>query len=106
LFGVVSPVAQPTPDVSIVFLFHIRVVIFAVRPGASIYHIYSYWDLLKKDSGSDSISCNNNSLYGNYCEITPKIWLRDNWGWYSQGETKDTPPASPDAFNGSIVVKE
>ena len=71
----------------------------------SFYHIYSYWDLLKKDSGSDSISCNN-SLYGNHCEITPKIWLRDNWGWYSQGTIKDTPPITPDAFYGSIVVKE
>jgi hypothetical protein len=38
----------------------------------SLYHLYSYWDLIN-ESG---VSCNSN-----YCSITPRVKVKDNWDW-------------------------
>jgi hypothetical protein len=76
----------------------------------SFYHIYNYWDLLQKSKSVSGISCANDATYGNYCAVVPKVWLRDNWGWYSKGTEKDKPPGNPDKFGGlmqgRVVVKE
>ena len=51
----------------------------------SLYHLYDYWDLKAKDaSGSSVITCSNDSG-GNYCETTPRVKIRDNWGWCNGG---------------------
>ncbi len=51
----------------------------------SFYHLYDYWDLKGKESGGSSqITCATDSA-GNYCQATPKIKIKDNWGWCNEG---------------------
>ncbi len=44
----------------------------------SMYHLYSYWDLKAKAAQGQPISCGTNS-----CNVTPRVIIRDNWGWFS-----------------------
>lgn len=70
----------------------------------SLYHLYSYWDLkTKANSGSSNIDC---SVAGQ-CKITPKIQIKDNWGWCNLGQTINVcGDGQWDSFKGTIVVKE
>ena len=44
----------------------------------SLYHLYSYDEMKAKDK--NDLNCKNiNNKY--YCTATPKISIRDNWGW-------------------------
>ena len=76
----------------------------------SLYHLYDYWDLKQKGKCE---SLNGGISTTGYCYIQPKVWVKDNWGWYSQGVTWNTAPDSGDVdkFNNNgndswIIVKE
>ena len=46
----------------------------------SLYHLYSYWDLVyKNNTGGTSINCFSAAI--DYCEVTPRVKIRDNWDW-------------------------
>jgi hypothetical protein len=48
----------------------------------SLYHLFDYWDLKAKDViGSNRITCGIDGNGKNYCEVTPSIQVKDNWGW-------------------------
>ncbi|MFA5318322.1 MAG: hypothetical protein WC323_02515 [Patescibacteria group bacterium] len=54
----------------------------------SFYHLYDYWDLLrKKAQGVAGITCENNQ-----CTVKPKIKIKDNWGKYSQDSDNNDNP--------------
>jgi len=94
----------------------------------SLYHLYDYWDLKRKSAISGSgITCENScpAIYcatfrGSYCRVQPKVWIKDNWGWYSFASgyynavqqnvapTGDQMPEFKNAAGGDawIVVKE
>lgn len=61
----------------------------------SFYHLYSYWDLKSK-----KINC-----VDDYCRIKPKVKVRDNWNWCSNGSTVND-CANWVEFSGWITVKE
>jgi hypothetical protein len=67
-----------------------------------IYHLYSYWDLKAKDnSGSDSINC---SISGE-CRVSPKVQIKDNWGWCNGGSAINDCDQWQ-VFAREIIVKE
>ncbi|MDP3900403.1 MAG: hypothetical protein Q8Q23_04970 [bacterium] len=96
----------------------------------SLFHIYDYWDLVKKRASAQSgdpeytsIYCSNGDgparnrisgqlalndplLNSHYCLVKPTVWIKDNWGWYSGGTAWNQPPGAPDEFDGWIVVKQ
>lgn len=50
----------------------------------SLYHLYSYWDLVFKHSyGDGSIVCETNPV--ERCFVTPRVKIKDNWGWCNGG---------------------
>jgi hypothetical protein len=96
------------------------------RPSAdepfSYYHVYDYWDLLKKKGqkfNSTEIICAdaNQAVSGSpssyikcpadspCCAVRPSIWIKDNWGWYSGDGSFGVPPTVPNKFGGTIIVK-
>ena len=56
----------------------------------SLYHLYSYWGLKSKASQGllTGGSCGSTS-----CAVTPKVRIKDNWGWYSNGSVINVPGA-------------
>ena len=54
----------------------------------SISHSYEYWDLKTKDDNS-SLNSQMPTLncVRDYCTIKPKIKVRDNWGWCTEGRS-------------------
>ena len=69
----------------------------------SMYHLYSYWDLKAKASQGE---LSNGSCGPTSCSVTPRVQIRDNWGWCS-GDTATTSRCNSwQPFGGSIVVKE
>jgi len=64
----------------------------------SFYHLYDYWDLVSKGKGNCS---------GGSCTIKPKIWVKDNWGWYSGSDGINTPPINNiPTFAEDIIISE
>jgi hypothetical protein len=77
----------------------------------SLYHLYDYWDLKARQTrGVGDITCGTDAT-GNYCSIKPKIQIKDNWGWCSNGNsTSMCPPdvagSEYSAFTNNIVIRE
>ncbi|RLC36670.1 hypothetical protein DRH27_04885, partial [Candidatus Falkowbacteria bacterium] len=100
----------------------------------SIYHLYSYWDLLAKNSSDqddpltvyneNEIYCGNGNINSptnydndeadipeapseNYCAVQPRIKIKDNWGWCNNrfGDTP-CPAEGYEEFGGWIIVPE
>lgn len=82
----------------------------------TFYHVYTYNDLFNKNSSSDTVWCKNDTLpsgfsvpatVGNdpYCLTRPSVWVRDNWGWYSDGSERDTPPETGTQGNWVVVTQ-
>jgi hypothetical protein len=71
----------------------------------SLYHLYSYWDM-KAKALSLGINCGVSS-----CTVTPKIQIKDNWGWCNKG-TELNPQINVcnnnqwNSFAGTINVNE
>lgn len=87
----------------------------------TFYHVYTYNDLLAKNSGATGsrIWCNAHGeglpsdmgampsgVTGNYCITRPTMWVRDNWGWYSNGTQRDTPPGVGTVGNYTVVTEK
>jgi hypothetical protein len=78
----------------------------ATKPEAnnphSLYHSYSYWNLKSKVGVS---GCGTDAK-GDYCKVTPRIKIKDNWGWCNNGI--DGKPCPDNGFvNGpTITVRE
>jgi hypothetical protein len=51
----------------------------------SLYHLYSYWDLKAKFASGYTDPDININCSGSSCTVTPKIKIRDNWGWCNGG---------------------
>jgi hypothetical protein len=68
----------------------------------SMYHLYSYWDLKAKASQG---GLSNGSCGATSCSVTPRVQIRDNWGWCS-GDTAASRCNSWQSFGASIVVNE
>ncbi|MDD4333297.1 MAG: hypothetical protein PHT51_04255 [Patescibacteria group bacterium] len=72
----------------------------------SLYHLYDYWDLKSKDTKNPAlgIDCDYDANGIGQCSITPKIQIKDNWGWCN-GDTAEG--ACSHWVNGStITVRE
>ncbi len=67
----------------------------------SLYHLYSYWDLKAKASVVSSINC---SVAGQ-CSVKPSVQIKDDWGWYSGGNTIND-SATWAFFAGNVTVYE
>lgn len=56
---------------------------YSAKPEAnnphSLYHSYSYWNLKSKPSVPGVKECFTGSP--DYCRVTPRIKIKDNWGW-------------------------
>jgi hypothetical protein len=61
----------------------------------SLYHLYDYNEVVVNND-----DCNK----GYECLVTPQIWVRDNWGWYSNGTAYDTPPTAPNSGPKILVT--
>ena len=67
-----------------------------------VFHLYSYGDLKNKyDRGISGITCGADAN-GNYCRITPKVKIKDNWGWCNDGTVCN----GFVNFSGAISVRE
>jgi hypothetical protein len=51
----------------------------------SLYHLYSYWDLKAKFASGYTDPDIDINCSGSSCTVTPKIKIRDNWGWCNGG---------------------
>jgi len=81
----------------------------------SLYHLFSYWDLKAKvTSGTSGISCvaaggviNGYSCPSgnNCCGITPRVKIKDNWGWCNSGSTMND-CSQWENFPAWVIVKE
>ena len=82
----------------------------------SAFHAYDYYDLKNKftidlaHSTHPTLSCveqgdtiNGKVVQTSYCEITPRIKLRDNWGWCTEGNST-TPCPGIDPDSGGVCV--
>ena len=67
----------------------------------SLYHLYSYWDIKAKASAAGStITCAASS-----CTITPKIKIKDNWGWCNDGTVRNECDQW-ESYGGVITINE
>ncbi len=88
----------------------------------SLYHMYSYWDMLNKDIGTDSIACGDKgqtitfTVHGtNYittcpadapcCATVPSVNIQDNWGWCNNGLNRDD-CGHWDKYGGIVIVTQ
>jgi len=64
----------------------------------TFYHYYSYWDVKNNDRPNDCIICDliDKEDGINYCAVTPKIQITDNWNWHNDFAL----------FKGTIKIKE
>ncbi len=59
----------------------------------SAYHAYDYWDILAKSNAAlvkekmPTVICNpkDGTHPWDYCTLKPKVKVKDNWGWCSEG---------------------
>lgn len=76
----------------------------------SLYHMYDYGDLKAKDANNiGEISCGVVNDVG-YCSIKPKVRVKDNWGWCSDGSDGTPCPSITNAaytsYGKEIIVRE
>jgi hypothetical protein len=75
----------------------------------SAFHSYEYWDLKTKDgnvalnSEMPTLNCPEDT---DYCIVKPRIKIRDNWGWCTEGHSGagNTCPSSGVCMNSSRAV--
>ena len=66
----------------------------------SLYHLYSYWDLKAKEaSGVTSINCSSGE-----CKVQPKVKIKDNWGWCSNGSAGDQCPQGNSGWEPGVQI--
>lgn len=61
----------------------------------SAFHFYSYEKLVVADTNNDLVDCPPKS---NYCTALPRVKIRDNWDWCSEGRDGIPCPSSKNAF--------
>ena len=81
----------------------------------SFYHLYGYWDMLRKDYESNSIECgsdgellpnSNVTCQGSACCVTSiGVKIKDNWGWCSLGTSRNDCDEAEE-YNGYVVVNQ
>jgi hypothetical protein len=86
----------------------------------SLYHLYDYWDLKKKDTASSTnITCvkggeilnePDSGVYNcptgnNCCMVEPRVRIKDNWGWCNNGITRNDCVNST-YFGHAIIVNQ
>jgi hypothetical protein len=79
----------------------------------SLYHLYSYWEVKSraKTGLTSNASCYNKNTgpspetNSNYCLVSPRVIVKDNWGWCNNGSAIDDCDTYTE-FVGNIIIKE
>ncbi len=65
----------------------------------SVFHFYSYKQLVNMQDNLPTITCSDAGGQGRpYCEVIPRVKLRDNWGWCSEGMNNVPCPTIANAY--------